>query len=208
VLDRSFLTWPFFEQRHRELADDLEAWARIELSGISHDEVDSTCRWLVDKLGTGGWLRWTAPDPQSAPTFLDVRALALMREVLARHYALADFSFAMQGPWVGPISLFGTAEQRFRWLPLTRAGKAISAFALSEPASGSDVAHITTAAVRAGDGYSLEGEKTWVSNGSIADVYTVLARTSGPGAKGLTAFVLPAQHRPARGDKDERQGHQ
>jgi acyl-CoA dehydrogenase len=186
VLDRSFL------QRHYELADKLEVWARIELSKISQENVDSTCRRLVGKLGTGGWLRWTAPDPQSAPASLDVRALSLMREVLARHDALADFAFAMQGLGVGPISLFGSAEQRCRWLPLTRAGKAIAAFALSEPAWGSDVAHITTAAVRDGDGYWLEGEKTWVSNGGIADVYTVFARTGDPGAKGLTAFVVPA----------------
>jgi hypothetical protein len=161
VLDRSFLNWPFFDQRHCELADELEAWARIELSKINRDDVDSICRQLVGKLGTGGWLRWTATDPQSAPALLDLRALSLMREilVLARHDALADFSFAMQGLGIGPIALFGSAEQRCRWLPLTRAGKAIAAFALSEPASGSDVARITTVAARDGDGYWLEGEK-------------------------------------------------
>ena len=124
---------------------------------------------------------------------LDVRTLCLIRETLARHDGLADFAFAMQGLGTGAITLFGTDAQKAEWLPLTRAGKAISAFALTEPASGSDVANSTMTATRDGDDYVLNGEKTWISNGGIADVYTLFARTGeAPGAKGLSAFIVPA----------------
>ena len=124
---------------------------------------------------------------------LDVRSLCLIRETLARHDGLADFAFAMQGLGTGAISLFGTAGAEARWLPKTRAGQAISAFALSEPQSGSDVASMDLAAARDGDAYVLDGEKTWISNGGIADLYTVFARTGeAPGAKGLSAFLVPA----------------
>lgn len=122
-----------------------------------------------------------------------MRALCLIRETLARHDGLADFSFAMQGLGTGAISLFGTEAQKAEWLPLTRSGQAISAFALTEPQSGSDVANSTMTATLDGDDYILNGEKTWISNGGIADVYTLFARTGeAPGAKGLSAFVLPA----------------
>jgi acyl-CoA dehydrogenase len=124
-------------------------------------------------------------------TRFDVRSLALCRETLARHSGLADFAFAMQGLGAGPISLFGSDEQRAAWLPKTRAGKAIAAFALSEPASGSDVANIATAARRDGNGYVIDGEKTWISNGGIADLYIVFARTGeAPAARGLSAFIV------------------
>ena len=120
-----------------------------------------------------------------------MRSLALVRETLARHDGLADFAFAMQGLGAGPISLFGKDAQRAAWLPKTRAGKAIAAFALTEPASGSDVANIATSARRDGDAYVLDGEKTWISNGGIADVYVVFARTGeAPGARGLSAFIV------------------
>ena len=143
------------------------------------------------KLGRDGWLAHSAIDPDAGGT-LDVRTLCLIRETLARHDGLADFAFAMQGLGAGAISLFGTAAQR-QWLKRTRAGTAIAAFALSEPASGSDVAGIETTARRDGDDYVLDGEKTWISNGGIADFYIVFARTGeGPGAKGLSAFVVPA----------------
>ena len=154
---------------------------------IMHD-VDAACRKLVAMLGRDGFLQHTAPGENDAEK-IDVRTLALVRETLARHSGLADFAFAMQGLGAGPISLFGSAAQRADWLPKTRAGKAIAAFALTEAASGSDVANITTAARRDGDSYVIDGEKCWISNGGIADLYVVFARTGeAPGARGLVGL--------------------
>jgi acyl-CoA dehydrogenase len=188
--DRSFLTWPFFEQRHRELADALDAWAGAKLSAVDHSDTDAACRSLVALLGEGGWLRHSGAEGDEK---LDVRSLCLIRETLARHDGLADFAFAMQGLGTGAISLFGSPEQQAEWLPKTRSGAAISAFALTEPQSGSDVAASTMTATADGNGFVLDGHKTWISNGGIADVYTVFARTGdAPGAKGLSAFVVPA----------------
>ena len=188
--DRSFLDWPFFEDRHRALADDLDVWAAGALAGVDHSDTDAACRSLVTMLGQGGWLQYSAAQGEDK---LDVRSLCLIRETLARHDGLADFSFAMQGLGTGAISLFGTAEQQAEWLPKTRSGAAISAFALTEPQSGSDVANSTMTAVRDGEDYILNGEKTWISNGGIADVYTLFARTGeAPGARGMSAFILPA----------------
>ncbi|APH72012.1 acyl-CoA dehydrogenase family protein [Aquibium oceanicum] len=188
--DRSFLTWPFFEDRHRDHAGRLEDWCARNLP-VDHHDVDAACRGLVQSLGRGGWLMPTAVDPAS-PGPLDVRTLCLTRETLARHDGLADFAFAMQGLGTGAISLFGSPEQR-RWLDKTRRGEAISAFALSEPRSGSDVANMDMTATGDGDGYILSGEKTWISNGGIADLYTVFARTGeAPGARGISCFLVPA----------------
>ena len=188
--DRSFLDWPFFEPRHREWAEKLDAWCAENLP-VDHHDVDAACRKLVDMLGRDGWLKPTAID-NANPAPLDVRTLCITRETLARHDGLADFAFAMQGLGTGAISLFGTDEQK-QWLEKTRAGKAISAFALSEPRSGSDVANMDMAATKDGDSYVLSGEKTWISNGGIADLYVVFARTGeAPGAKGISAFLVPA----------------
>src|SRR6185295_13429847 len=154
--------------------------------------VDAACRDLVHQLGRDGWLSHSAPGDHPSEK-IDVRTLALIREILARHSGLADFAFAMQGLGAGPISLFGTIAQKAQWLPKTRSGAAIAAFALSEPASGSDVANISTTARRDGDGFIIDGEKTWISNGGIADFYIVFARTGeAPGARGLSAFVVEA----------------
>jgi acyl-CoA dehydrogenase len=190
MADRTFLNWPFFEDRHRTLAADLDAWAAETVSGIDHSDTDAACRALVTALGEGGWAQHSgAPAGET----LDVRSLCLIRETLARHDGLADFAFAMQGLGTGAISLFGNEAQQAEWLPLTRSGQAISAFALTEPQSGSDVANSTMTATLDGDEYVLNGEKTWISNGGIADVYTLFARTGeGPGAKGLSAFIVPA----------------
>ena len=188
--DRSFLSWPFFEPRHREWAENLEAWCAKNLP-VDHHDIDAACRALVEKLGRDGWLKPTATDTAN-PSPLDVRTLCITRETLARHDGLADFAFAMQGLGAGAISLFGADEQK-QWLAKTRTGKAISAFALSEPRSGSDVANMDMAATKEGDSYVLSGEKTWISNGGIADLYTVFARTGeAPGAKGISAFLVPA----------------
>ena len=189
--DRSFLSWPFFDEHHRALAEALEQWCADNLGSVDHSDTDAACVSLVRMLGEGNWLTHSAVDPEK-PGKLDVRSLCLIRETLARHDGLADFAFAMQGLGTGAISLFGTPEQQ-QWLRKTRAGLALSAFALSEPRSGSDVADMEMTATRDGNRFVLNGEKTWISNGGIADVYTVFARTGeAPGAKGLSAFVVPA----------------
>lgn len=186
--DKNFLDWPFFEPRHRDLAAALDRWCAAHLP-VDHADVDAACRDLVAMLGQGGWLRHSGA---AAGERLDVRTLCLIRETLARHDGLADFAFAMQGLGMGPVSLFGTSDQR-AWLERTRAGTAISAFALTEPGAGSDVAATATTATRVQGGWLIEGQKTWISNGGIADVYVVFARTGeAPGAKGLSAFLMPA----------------
>jgi len=189
MADKSFLNWPFFEDRHRDLAASLEDWAMAQLGAVDHADTDAACRQLVSMLGEAGFVAHSGAEDGA----LDVRTLCLIRETLARHDGLADFAFAMQGLGTGAISLFGSPEQKAEWLPLTRSGKAISAFALTEPGSGSDVAANTMSATLDVNHYVLNGQKTWISNGGIADVYTVLARTGeAPGAKGMSAFVVPA----------------
>ena len=193
MADTSFLDWPFFEDRHRELAAKRDQWASDNLGGIDHSDVDAACRDLVCRLADGGWLNHAAIDPKDSASKLDVRSLCLIRETLARYDGLADFAFAMQGLGSGAISLFGTQAHRGEWLPKVRSGKAIAAFALTEPQSGSDVANIALDAKGDGDSFILNGEKTWISNGGIADFYCVFARTGeAPGAKGLSAFVVAA----------------
>lgn len=183
--DQSYLSWPFFEDHHRDWAAQVEDVAK-DLD-VDHRDTDTACKALVAALGDAGLLQPTA----SPNGRLDVRMLCLAREVLARHDGLADFSFAMQGLGTGAITLFGTDAQKAEWLPQTRSGKAISAFALTEPEAGSDVANSTMTATRDGTDYVLNGEKTWISNGGIADVYTLFTRTGeAPGAKGLSAFVI------------------
>ena len=195
--DQSFLNWPFFKEKHRTLSIQLESWCEKNLP-VDHSNVDDSCRALVANLGAGGWLNHSAidPDDESTGNQLDVRSICLIRETLARHDGLADFAFAMQGLGTGAISLFGSDEQK-QWLAKTRAGKALSAFALTEPDSGSDVANMSTTAIKDGDDYILRGEKTWISNGGIADFYCVFARTEfgageAKGARGISAFILPA----------------
>jgi acyl-CoA dehydrogenase len=191
MADRSFLAWPFFEERHRAFHAKLTDWCAKNLP-VAHADVDAACRGLVAALGRGGWLKHTAPAAEEEGGAPDVRTLCLAREILARHDGLADFAFAMQGLGGGAISLFGSLEQR-KWLIRTRSGQAIAALALTEPKSGSDVAAIETTARLDGDAYILDGEKTWISNGGIADFYVVFARTAeGPGAKGLSAFLAAA----------------
>jgi len=188
--DRSFLDWPFFAPRHKVLAAELDVWASETLSAIDHSDTDAACRALVAALGRDGWLSHSGAPAGEA---LDVRTLCVIRETLARHDGLADFAFAMQGLGTGAVSLFGTPRQQADWLPLTRTGQAIPGFALTEPQSGSDVANSTMTAMRDGDDYVLNGEKTWISNGGIADVYTLFARSEDvPGARGLSAFIVPA----------------
>ena len=186
------LDWPFFEPRHREIAATFTAWVEREIAPLAaagEADVDAACRDLVARLGAGGWLEHCASDEG----LLDVRTLCLLRETLAYHWGLADFALAMQGLGSGPVSLFGTPAQKTAWLPGVRAGTLLPAFALSEPEAGSDVAALATTATPDGDDYVLDGSKTWISNGGIADLYIVFARTGeAPGARGLSAFAVDA----------------
>jgi acyl-CoA dehydrogenase len=191
MADRNFLAWPFFEPRHRELADDLQQWCAAKLAGTFEDNLDSECRMLVRELGAAGFLKLCVANGDRRP---DVRSLAIARETLAYHSALADFAFAMQGLGSGAISLFGTVEQKREWLPRVAAGEAIAAFAMTEPECGSDAANMQTSAMRDGNEWVLVGEKTYISNGGIADFYLTFARTGeGEGARGLSAFIVPAE---------------
>jgi alkylation response protein AidB-like acyl-CoA dehydrogenase len=185
------LDWPFFEARHVALEQELSRWCAEHLADVPHDDVDTTCRHLVQQLGAAGWLRHAvAEKPGDA---IDTRAICLLRETLARHHGLADFAFAMQGLGAGAISLDGTPAQRERYLPRVARGEAIAAFALSEPEAGSDVAALACAARDDGDAYVIDGEKTWISNGGIADFYVLFVRTGeAPGSRGITALIVDA----------------
>ncbi|MEM1041266.1 MAG: acyl-CoA dehydrogenase family protein [Bacteroidota bacterium] len=184
------LALPFFEDRHRGLARDLDAWAEAHVDEAPEDDAEA-CRLLVRALGEAGWLTLCVPAPAGRHERLDVRSLCLARETLGYRSALADFAFAMQGLGAGPVSLFGTDAQRDAYLPAVAQGKKIAAFALSEAEAGSDVSALATTATPDGDAFVLSGEKTWISNAGIADFYTVFART-GEGSKGLSAFVVDA----------------
>ncbi|PSJ43068.1 acyl-CoA dehydrogenase family protein [Allosphingosinicella deserti] len=188
----SFLDWPFFDDSHRVLAEKLEAWCVAALDDDEPADVDAACRDLVARLGAAGWLRYCVPAAYGGMhETLDVRSLALIRETLARHSGLADFAFAMQGLGSGTISLFGSDAQKQTYLPAVGRGEKIAAFALTEPESGSDVAAIETAAVATDGGWIVDGVKTYISNGGIADYYILFARTGeASGAKGLSAFLV------------------
>ena len=189
------LSWPFFEAQHRGFADALARWADMTLPGLPHDDVDDACRTRVAALGKAGFLKAVVPAEYGGlHDRLDVRTLCIARETLAFRDGLTDFAFAMQGLGTGAISLHGTPELKQRYLPPVRDGKAIAAFALSEPEAGSDVAAMATTAAPDGNSHvRLDGSKTWISNGGIADHYVVFARSGeGPGAKGLSAFVVDA----------------
>jgi acyl-CoA dehydrogenase len=193
--DKRYLDWPFFESRHVELQRELEAWARAHVSQDAHADVDAECRSLVAALGDGGWLSHAVAGTAygGCGDTLDTRALCLIRETLARHSGLADFAFAMQGLGSGAISLHGTPAQKAAYLPRVARGAAIAAFALSEPEAGSDVAAMRCAARIDGDEAVLDGTKTWISNGGIADFYVVFARSGeAEGARGISAFIVDA----------------
>lgn len=192
--DRTFLAWPFFNNSHRELAAELESWCESSLGEVHGEDVDAACRALVRELGAGGWLRYCVPAAYGGVhDALDVRSLALIRETLARHSGLADFAFAMQGLGSGAISLFGSEVQKRSYLPAVAKGEKIAAFALTEAGAGSDVAAMDTAAREADGGYVVDGAKTYISNGGIADFYVLFARTGeAPGAKGVSSFIVDA----------------
>ncbi|MBV7484371.1 acyl-CoA dehydrogenase family protein [Bordetella sp. BOR01] len=198
MADTTWLDWPFFDDRHRDLAGELEAWCVDGLADIDHRDTDAACRRLVASLGRAGWLRYCVPaGPDGAwggalPQ-IDSRMVCILRETLARHDGLADFALAMQGLGSGAIALMGSDALRRQYLPRVASGQAIAAFALSEPDAGSDVAALSCTARADGDHYVLDGAKTWISNGGIADFYCVFARTGeAPGARGISAFVVEA----------------
>ncbi len=192
----SSLALPFFDDGHRRLATELDTWAAAALARVDHSDTDAACRHLVKALGEAGWLRYCVPGAfGGAHEVLDSRSLVVCRETLARHDGLADFAFAMQGLGSGPLSLAGPAALQAAWLPRVARGEALAAFALSEPEAGSDVAAIACQARLDGDAWVLDGEKTWISNGGIADFYCVFARTDAAeqrGTRGLSAFLVPA----------------
>lgn len=189
----SHLAWPFFDDAHRELARSVAEWAPNQ--SVGDDPADAACRDWVRRLGASGYLRYCVPAQWGgALTALDSRSICLLRESLAAHDGLADFAFAMQGLGSGAISLGGSDALRAEWLPLVASGEAIAAFALSEPEAGSDAGALQCRATRTADGWRLDGAKTWISNGGIADFYCVFARTdaASSGGKGVSAFFVRA----------------
>ncbi|MBU56042.1 MAG: acyl-CoA dehydrogenase [Acidiferrobacteraceae bacterium] len=189
--DKSYLDWPFFDNQHRALAESVELWAAAHVDQIieAGNGLDDTCINLVRALGDAGICRHAVAQ---GDVLFDVRSLCVIRETLARFSGLADFAFAMQGLGSGPISLFGTEMQKRQFLPGAASGQTLPAFALSEPEAGSDVASITTTARTDGTDYLIDGCKTWISNGGIADHYVVFARTGEEsGTSGLSAFIVP-----------------
>ncbi|MCS4510520.1 acyl-CoA dehydrogenase family protein [Xylophilus ampelinus] len=199
--DIRYLDWPFFDEHHRDLVRRLEVWACAHIAEAHGRDVDDACRVLVRNLGRAGWLQHAVA--AKAGDAIDTRAVCLIRETLARHTGLADFAFAMQGLGSGAVSLAGNDDQRARYLNRVSRGEAIAAFALSEPEAGSDVAAMACAAREEGGDYVLDGEKTWISNGGIADFYVVFARTGeAPGTtgqgvpfrdtRGIGAFIVDA----------------
>ena len=196
----SHLAWPFFDEAHRVFKTQLQEWTSKQFADQhghdeSRDAIDRECVSLVKALGQGGWLKPAIAGKAhgGASEVIDTRTICLLREELAWHHGLADFAFAMQGLGSGAISLKGTPEQQAAYLPRVAKGEALAAFALSEPDAGSDVAAMQCSALATADGYRLNGLKTWISNGGIADFYVVFARTGeAPGARGISAFIVDA----------------
>jgi acyl-CoA dehydrogenase len=194
------LAWPFFDEVHRVFKTQLQDWTTKQFADLhghdeSRDAIDRECVSLVKALGQGGWLKPAIAGKQhgGAAEVIDTRTICLLREELAWHHGLADFAFAMQGLGSGAISLKGTPEQQAVYLPRVAKGEALASFALSEPDAGSDVAAMQCSALATADGYRLNGLKTWISNGGIADFYVVFARTGeAPGARGISAFIVDA----------------
>ena len=194
------LAWPFFEASHRDFKASLQDWTSKQFAGLhghdeSRDAIDKECVSLVKALGQGGWLKPAIAGKAhgGASEVIDTRTICLLREELAWHHGLADFAFAMQGLGSGAISLKGTPEQQAAYLPRVASGSALAAFALSEPDAGSDVAAMQCSATETPEGYRLNGDKTWISNGGIAHFYVVFARTGeAPGARGISAFIVDA----------------
>jgi acyl-CoA dehydrogenase len=179
----------FLESHHTVMAERAAGFVSEEIVGRPECTDDlsarTEARGLVGLLARGGWLQ---------PIFaLDLRGCCLLREMLAEASPLADAVFALQALGTTPILLGGSDSQRDRWLKPIADGKVMTAFAMTEPGAGSDVAGIATAARRDGQEYVLDGAKTLISNAGIADLYIVFASTDrARGAKGISAFLVPA----------------
>ena len=174
------LALPFFDAVHRDLVERLAAWMAVQQVDESDDR--KACREWVRRLGDSQWLRYCVPAGDQgalggALATLDSRALVIVRETLAFYSPLADFSFAMQGLGSGAITLAGTPAQQATYLPQVASGKKIAAFALSEADAGSDAGALQTRAIHSGGTWTINGSKTWISNGGIADFYVTFAKT-------------------------------
>ncbi|MFN2491948.1 MAG: acyl-CoA dehydrogenase family protein [Pyrinomonadaceae bacterium] len=185
---------PFFTPEHRELATTLKSFVKeeIEVSAFEELDTDAVLREYVSRLAQAGALSYAVAAPGER---LDVRSLCLIREALSYSSALADLAFVMQGLGTYAISLAAAEHVRDFWISRAAEGKAIAAFALTEPDAGSDVAAIQTSATRDGDAYVINGSKRFISNAGVADFYTVFART-GTDARGrasLSAFIVGAK---------------
>ena len=185
---------PFFTPEQRTLAADMESFVDLEIEPRATEEsdLDTQLREFVGVLAKAGVLHYAVASPDDK---LDVRALCLIREALAYSSALADLAFVMQGLGTFAISQAAPEHLRDFWISRAIEGKAVAAFALTEPEAGSDVAAIKTTAKRDGDAYVINGRKRFISNAGVADFYTVFARTGtdANGRAALSAFVVGAK---------------
>jgi acyl-CoA dehydrogenase len=193
MADATFLSWPFFTEAHRTLHRDVIAWRDSHLQVVDDADPSAACRNYIDQLASGGWLRYAVPRAYGGATeALDVRSLCLIRETLGYASGLAEFAFAMQGLGTGSITLFGSEALKRRYLPDVASGKAIAAFAISEADAGSDVAAMQTTARRDGDGFVVNGTKTWISNAGIASHYVLFCRWPEGSERAFVALVVDA----------------
>jgi acyl-CoA dehydrogenase len=188
-MDRLISELPFFTADHRNLAQSVSqfVFAQIEPRAAVEEDVEGVARDFVGLLAQAGMLNYAVAEPK-----LDIRALCLIREALAYSSSLADLAFVMQGLGTYAISQAAPDHVREFWLSRAASGKAIAAFALTEPEAGSDVAAIQTTARREGETYVIDGRKRFISNAGIADFYTVFAKTGTreDGRASLSAFVV------------------
>jgi acyl-CoA dehydrogenase len=193
-MDKFIDQLPFFSPEHRTLASDMESLLETEIEprAAEGSDVEAQLREFVRVLAQAGALHYAVAQPGKK---LDVRALCLIREALAYSSALADLAFVMQGLGTYAISQAAPEHVRDFWISRAVEGKAIAAFALTEPEAGSDVAAITTTAKRDGDAYVINGRKRFISNAGVADFYTVFARTGtdANGRASLSAFIVGAK---------------
>jgi acyl-CoA dehydrogenase len=194
-MDHFIEEMPFFNGEQRELARLVAEFVRSEIEPRSAEEADEDAhfRALLALLAGAGVLPYAVASAPGEP--LDVRSLCLIREALAYSSSLADLAFVMQGLGTYAMSLAAPEHVRDFWLSRAATGKAIAAFALTEPDAGSDVAALKTTARRDGEGYLINGRKRFISNAGLADFYTVFARTGtrADGRAELSAFIVGAR---------------
>src|SRR5206468_3979680 len=194
-MDRFIETTPFFSSDHRALAARLSEFAEREIevrAGDDEGDVDEALRGYVLLLAENDLLKYAVPEP--GQTF-DLRSFCIIREILSYSSSLADLAFVMQGLGTYAIGLAATEHVRDFWLARARIGKAIGAFALTEPDAGSDVAGLKTSARKEADTYVIDGRKRFISNAGVADFYTVFARTGtrADGRAEISAFIVSAR---------------